>query len=628
MPLVFSRWTFDAFDIAKMATMRLFTLAVLVSWLLTPKGSRLRLRRGPMDVLLLGFLGAVLASSAGSVSFITALFGKYKRYEGLFTFFNYALLYFLGVQIFRSIRDLSQLSKVIVGTAYIVAAYGLLQFLGLDPLTWSLKFEARKAFSTFGNPDLLAGYLVLVMPMALAEFLAAVDTRVKGIRFLGFLVIAGALVLTFTRGAWIGAFVGLVLLMVLARHKLRANIAGLGALAGALVVVLGAIGLVGSRAGEGLDLLERVGSMARITEGSAGTRLEIWKSGLAMIRERPFFGFGADTFGLMSERYETLRYVKITGGVEIADNAHNYLIQIGAGTGLIALGFLVAFFAYWLAVSLPSREVEDQHVSYVLIRAGVYSGAAAYLVYLLFGVSVIGSSSVFWLALGAITGTSSRALNAKVLSGRKIANIRVAGALALLTVTLLTTAYGVLNLAGDHYFAKSLSRGFPGGAAEVMRVTAVAANLYPGNSWYCNEVGSYVLALSQKSGSRDAADLAVALFRKARRLDNMEAKNTVNLAAAYEARWRISQRRRDLVQSESLYHLALRQRPPSVAGHYQLGELYWRKGRYRLAERELRKVESTVPSYRRLPFLLDDIRRRPGRSSPSLRGGDRIPLGH
>lgn len=615
-PLVFSRWTFDQFDIAKLLVVRLLTLAILVSWLFSPQGARVRLRRGPMDILLLGFLGAVLVSTVLSVSFTTALIGKYKRYEGLLTFFNYGLLYFLAAQIFRSPKHVSRLSKAMVGTAYIVAAYGILQFLGLDPINWGekLPFEARKAFSTFGNPDLLAGYLVLVSPMALAEFMSAAETRVKVIRFAGFMVIAGALVLTFTRGAWIGAFVGLALLLVLARRYLAANRVGLGALAGVFAAVLAGIVALGSRAGAELDLWERVRSMTQITEGSAGSRLEIWKSGLAMITDRPLFGFGPDTFRLMSQRYETLRYVKMTGGTTVADNAHNYVIQIGAGAGLIALALLTAFLIYWLARSLAPAgdDAGTSHDSYPLTRAGLYAGAVAYMVHLLFGISLIGSSAPFWLLLGAMMGTAGAAVEMTPAPGVKTANLRLILAVALIIPTLFIAVYGVLNFAGDYYFTQSITRFSAGETRDSLASLDTATTLYPGNSRYYGEIARGILAAY---GSRDVAgiDQAIKLLRKARAVDDLEVDNLVFMGAAYNSKWRLSQRASDFNQSNKFFHMALLQRRYSVSARYLLGVNYFQARRYRQAETELKKVQELAPGFQQLPSLLADIARKLGR---------------
>ena len=59
-----------------------------------------------------------------------------------------------------------------------VSAYGVIQFLGLDFLQWGqLPFEPNRAFSTYGNPDLLGGFIVLALPLALALVFAAEDLK-------------------------------------------------------------------------------------------------------------------------------------------------------------------------------------------------------------------------------------------------------------------------------------------------------------------------------------------------------------------------------------------------------------------------------------------------------------------
>ncbi len=61
-----------------------------------------------------------------------------------------------------------------VVSATIVSFYGLLQYLGYDFFRWAeVPFELNRSFSTFGNPVLLGGYLVIILPIALALFISA-----------------------------------------------------------------------------------------------------------------------------------------------------------------------------------------------------------------------------------------------------------------------------------------------------------------------------------------------------------------------------------------------------------------------------------------------------------------------
>jgi hypothetical protein len=51
----------------------------------------------------------------------------------------------------------------------IVCLYALFQKMGLDPLTnsYSSRLDVTRIFGTLGNPNYLAGYVLMLMPLSL-----------------------------------------------------------------------------------------------------------------------------------------------------------------------------------------------------------------------------------------------------------------------------------------------------------------------------------------------------------------------------------------------------------------------------------------------------------------------------
>ncbi len=51
----------------------------------------------------------------------------------------------------------------------VVCLYALFQKMGLDPLasSYSSRLDATRIFSTLGNPNYLAGYVLMLMPLSL-----------------------------------------------------------------------------------------------------------------------------------------------------------------------------------------------------------------------------------------------------------------------------------------------------------------------------------------------------------------------------------------------------------------------------------------------------------------------------
>ena len=90
-----------------------------------------------------------------------------------------------------------------------MVGYGSCSGTGLDPIQWGqLPFEARRPFSTYGNPDLLGGFLMFSLPIALALALSEDDTIWRVVYWVGFLAHGRACwIVAFVRGAWIGGAV-------------------------------------------------------------------------------------------------------------------------------------------------------------------------------------------------------------------------------------------------------------------------------------------------------------------------------------------------------------------------------------------------------------------------------------
>ncbi len=67
------------------------------------------------------------------------------------------------------------------------------------------------------------------------------------------------------------------------------------------------------------------------------------------IKARPIFGFGADTFRLVFPTYKPVEYVTDAGYLSVADNVHNYPLQLAAGIGIPGVLLMYGIFG-WAAV--------------------------------------------------------------------------------------------------------------------------------------------------------------------------------------------------------------------------------------------------------------------------------------
>ena len=443
--------TYDQFDIVKVFIMRGCALIGIGAWSLDFFVRGGKLRRTKADWLIVAFLGWVLVTSFTSISFATAFFGKYRRFEGFLSFLTYAIVFFLTVQLVDRPSRIRSLAHTFVVSGVAVSFYGILQFFGADPVSWgsNLPFEFNRAFATFGNPDLLGGFIVLVLPLALALALTEKRPSWRVVYWAGFIVTAFCWGASFVRGAWIGGVVALVAVAVgavLARVPwgvIDWSATGATTFFGAAFV---AWSLRSTH--EVLNIWTRIQSIFKFNEGSALTRFEIWQAAIQAIKERPITGFGADTFRLVFPHTKPVEYVRDAGYLSVADNVHNYPLQLAAGIGVVGFLLLYGLFGWILYLGFPGAFARGKGPERLIVT-GFWAAALGYIVHLMFGLSVTGSSVFLWLSLAMVVAPTARA---EEVSPRKWGP---AVGMVIAAVVTAASVYNVAYIVADNYYLKA-----------------------------------------------------------------------------------------------------------------------------------------------------------------------------
>lgn len=250
----------------------------------------------------------------------------------------YLLLFVLMARVLRSPRLRSWLITLYLHIALIVSVYGLRQwFFGAEALaTWvdpeSSLSKATRVYSYLGNPNLLAGYLLPAVALSLSAVFVWRSLACKALAGTMFIVNSACLILTLSRGGWIGfvMVIGAFLLLLFNwwSHKLppfwRTWSLPLLLSISAVFVAL-AVMLVE-------PLRERVFSMfAGRGDSSNNFRINVWTAVNDMIRDRPWIGIGPgnDAFNKIYPLYQRPRYNALS--------AYSILLEIAIETGKIGL---------------------------------------------------------------------------------------------------------------------------------------------------------------------------------------------------------------------------------------------------------------------------------------------------
>ena len=260
-----------------------------------------------------------------------------------FSFYNYshlvpiyALTYLLTGQTLRSAEDLRPLVISMAAAAFLVILYGFYQFIfGIDisAMKWvdgaSFPELSKRVFSTWENPNILAGYLDIVVCLALGLAAALPGWR-RGLAL-------ACLGMTYARGACL--VIGILL-------------AGYGVLRDWRVL----LGIVVVGAGVLFFdpvLSDRLLSVFTRVDTSSEMRLAFWESTVAMILDHPFLGIGWGMYFMVYPEYDFY----LQGAPVQIVHAHNMYLNYAAEIGVPgALAFLWFFFGSMIhAFRLPRK---------------------------------------------------------------------------------------------------------------------------------------------------------------------------------------------------------------------------------------------------------------------------------
>lgn len=280
-------------------------------------------------------------------------------------------------------------ARWVIGAALLAgaaeAAYGAFQFAtGSGPAFFEID-GALRAYGNFDQPNPFAGYLALLLPLAV--LMATCTENPLGFRVLALvsgLTILGGIGLSQSRGAWLGVAVTTgVLLLVWSRQtrRLLVPIVGVG-LAGSALAVSGLLPA---------SLLDRVSqSIAYFGVFDVRTvdltsenfsvveRMAHWQAGWYMFLDHPWLGVGAGNYAEAYPNYYVSTWLDPLG------HAHNYylnmLAELGVLGGLVLLVTLTLIFRQLGGPLLQARNPAFWRA----VLGGVIGGMVVFCVHDLF----------------------------------------------------------------------------------------------------------------------------------------------------------------------------------------------------------------------------------------------------
>ena len=350
-----------------------------------------RLEREPLTLPVTAYMVCYLAATLTSVNVRGSL------YVGLISIAFIGFSVVLG-RAAETRAQLDLLTALLVAVAAAVSGYGVLQYIfrwGYQSAAWvdedmfsTIQFRVG---STMQNPNMLGQYLILMIPLGGAKLLGA-----KGVwRRLWYLGCCGVMclcmILTFSRGAWLGLlFAGLVFFVLLQPRLLFLAPFALLALWAALPATV----------------IDRFSSIGNLADQSTSYRVSIWLGTIRMLRDGYWLagiGPGTEAFNVIYPRYS---YETI-----VAPHAHNLFLQILCDGGVVTLAvFLWVLLRYFRTLGHALRAETDGMSR--LLQIACASGILGFLVQSMTDYSFYNYRVMFlfwvYIALGSLCARRSR----------------------------------------------------------------------------------------------------------------------------------------------------------------------------------------------------------------------------
>jgi putative inorganic carbon (HCO3(-)) transporter len=425
-PFIFFTGTYELFEWNKMIWVYLLTIVVTTAWVLRMiEAKKCLVTPTPLDLPIALYLLANILSTAFSIDPHVSIFGVYTRLNGgLLSTISYILLYYAFVSAFPR-EKIKQLLGSLVLAAGLVSIWGILEHFGIDPSckiiadSWAadcwVQEVQERVFATLGQPNWLASYLSMVLPLSVGLMVYEKSWQLKTFYLGSSLLIFLSFIFTFSRGGSLGLVSGIVffsLLLLVGKKEI-----GLPKLPGSgrfitilLALVTLSLLVFGSAFTKPLSFPfskqaptsdSQPTSAPQTTQLEAGgtesgeIRLIVWKGAVTIWKANLLFGSGVETFQDAYYQHRPVEHNLTTEWDFVYNKAHNEYLNLLSTTGTLGLlsylFFIAAYFFYLF------KKFWTTNPSYRILVIGLGSGVVTYLVSNFFSFSVVTTALFFFL---------------------------------------------------------------------------------------------------------------------------------------------------------------------------------------------------------------------------------------
>ena len=364
----------------------------------------------------------VVAMFASGSQIIQQFFGVNGRNTGFITYLAFSLI-FVGSAIASGTDFLKRLipAVYIVGAASL--AYGVIQAIGADPITWVNPFSP--VFGFLGNPNFQSSLLGILGAIVFAQiFVKGLKLQFKALIGLYLLVTLYIIKETASQQGFLVLVLGIgvvVGLYVIQLSKKLGVVYGLLSVIGFFAVLFGTL---------------NKGPLAFLYKQSVTFRGDYWSAGWKITLDHPIFGVGLDGYGDWYRRGRTLAATMRRGPDVTSNAAHNVFLDISSSGGI---PLAAIYLALMVVVAISAVKVLRRSTGFNPAFAGLVAGWVAFQTQSIISINQIGLAIWGWVFSGLIIGYEINTRNVVVAptvakKGRSVSKPTQASAASVVAV--------------------------------------------------------------------------------------------------------------------------------------------------------------------------------------------------
>lgn len=271
----------------------------------------------------------------------------------------FVMFYFVIINVITTKKQLKKILYVLTVIAVLTAVYGIYQYIFGDVYAQAWlddeMFEDIKmrVYSTLENPNVYGEYLILIIPIITALFCTEKGWKRKLFLFACLGITGLALILTFSRGCWLGIIFAIAVLALIIDKRFI--------FLGIVLLLLAPFLLPDT-------IMNRFMSIGNMEDSSTSYRVYIWMGTLAMLKDYWISGVG---MGITSFNtiYPLYSYNNI-----VAPHSHNLYLQVIVEYGIVGFITMVGVMYNYFKELIISMKIKKN-----LIVGGLMSGMLGFL---------------------------------------------------------------------------------------------------------------------------------------------------------------------------------------------------------------------------------------------------------